>query len=88
MNATLAIGTRDDMATLFDGMGLLVDEPDADGYRTLYRPLVIGGTLAEPDTSDLWQLLDNAHGFLGFGLRSINRKVRTQQARQESGSLQ
>jgi hypothetical protein len=84
-SASVEMATNQDMTILFDGMGLLEKDPDVLGYRSLSRPLQIDGTLSEPDTSDLWQMLDeaadNARGFFGMGLRTINRKIKKEQAR-------
>jgi hypothetical protein len=85
LQASVSLATRDDMTILFDGMGLLVKEADAEGYRAVKRPVVISGTLAEPDTSDLWLMLDeaaeNSKGLFGMGLRGINRKIKKSESK-------
>jgi hypothetical protein len=83
LDASITLATRKDMSILFDGMGLLRKEEDSGGYRALVRPITIAGTLSEPDTSDLWLMLDeaaaNARGLFGLGLRGINRKLKKSQ---------
>ena len=80
MEANLDIATRGDMSILFDGMGLLEKDADRQGFRPMNRSLSVGGSLAEPDTSALWESLDeaaaNARGSFGLGLRAINRKLK------------
>ena len=80
MEASLDLAARGDMAILFDGMGLLEEGADGQGFRAMNRSLTIGGSLAEPDTSALWDALDeaaaSASGSFGLGLRAINRKLK------------
>jgi hypothetical protein len=84
LDASVSLATRQDMSILFDGMGLLREDEDSGGYRALSRPITITGTLSEPDTSDLWLMLDeaaaNARGLFGMGLRGINRKLKKSQS--------
>jgi uncharacterized protein involved in outer membrane biogenesis len=79
------VAARGDVAIVFDGMGLLVDKPDAAGYRDLTRRVDIGGTAAEPDASAFWDLLDegaqNARGSFGVGLRALNSRLEASSAR-------
>jgi hypothetical protein len=60
-------------------MGLLEPEEDARGYRPLTRPVTVSGTVAEPDTSDFYAMLDeaaeNSGGAFGFGLRRVNKQL-------------
>jgi hypothetical protein len=77
--ATLDMATRGDMTVLFDGLGLLQEGTDEHGYRPLTRPVAVGGTVAEPDTSEFYEMLDEAardsKGFLGVGMRKVNKKL-------------
>ncbi len=79
LDVRLELATRGDLTILFDGMGLLEAEEDAGGYRPLTRPVTVSGTVAEPDTSDFYAMLDeaaeNAGGAFGFGLRRVNKKL-------------
>jgi hypothetical protein len=79
MEASVEIATRGDMSILFDGMGLLEESANSHGYRPMNRSLTVGGTLAEPDISELWNILDeaagNARGSFGLGLKTINRQL-------------
>ena len=73
------MATRGDMTVLFDGLGLLQEGTDEHGYRPLTRPVAVGGTVAEPDTSEFYEMLDEAardsKGFLGVGMRKVNKKL-------------
>jgi hypothetical protein len=80
-----SFAARGDVAILFDGMKLLVEEGDdasEQDYRAFVRPIRITGTPAEPDASAFWALLDegaeNARGSFGVGLRTLNRKLENQ----------
>ena len=88
LEASVSLATRQDMSILFDGMGLLRKGEDSGGYRALNRPITITGTLSEPDTSDLWLMLDeaaaNARGLFGLGLRGINRKLKKSRSTAEA----
>ena len=79
LDADLLVGAAGDAAILFDGMGLLEDAPDADGYRAFTRPVHVGGMPAEPDMTEFWELLEeaaeNSRGVLGIGLRALNRRL-------------
>ena len=61
---------------------------DSHGYRLLSRPITIGGTVAEPDTSDFYEMLDDAatdsKGVLGVGMRKINKKLQKTQGAKDS----
>jgi hypothetical protein len=84
LDASINLATRGDMSILFDGMGLLKKGSGSAGYRAMTTPIDIGGTLAEPDTSALWELLDeaadNAGGSFGLGLKTVNRKLKKSQS--------
>jgi hypothetical protein len=83
LDATLDMATQGDMTILFEGLGLLQQGTDSHGYRLLSRPITIGGTVAEPDTSDFYEMLDEAatdsKGVLGVGMRKINKKLQKAQ---------
>jgi len=77
--ASLQVATRGDLTILFDGLGLLADGEDERGYRPLTRPVTVGGTVSEPDTSAFYEILDEASrdskGILGVAMRRINKKL-------------
>jgi hypothetical protein len=79
LEAHLDLATRGDLTVLFDHMGLLEPATDDQGYRPLTRPVTVSGTVAEPDTSDFYAMLDeaaaSAGGSFGLGLRAINRTL-------------
>jgi len=79
LNVRLELATRGDLTILFDGMGLLEPDEDVRGYRPLTRPVTVSGTVSEPDTSDFYEMLDeaaeNSGGAFGFGLRRVNKKL-------------
>jgi hypothetical protein len=79
LDADLSIAANGDAAILFDGMGLLEDEADADGYRAFTQSVNVLGTPAAPDVSEFWELLEeaaeNARGALGVSLRAVNRRL-------------
>jgi hypothetical protein len=68
------------MTILFDGLGLLGEGTDEHGYRPVTRPVTIGGTVAAPDTSEFYEMLDEAardsKGVLGVGMRRANKKLK------------
>jgi hypothetical protein len=79
LDVAAEISARDDIATLFDGMGLLEDDTDDAGYRRLTKIVHVGGTPIEPDVSEFWGLLeegaDNARGAFRASLRALNRRL-------------
>jgi hypothetical protein len=79
LDLSAEIAARGDVGILFDGMALLEDEPDGAGYRALIRPIAIGGTPADPDASEFWELLEEgaekAGGSFGVALRALNRRL-------------
>jgi hypothetical protein len=84
LDASLDMATRGDMTILFEGLGLLQEGTDEHGYRPLTRPVAVGGTVAEPDTSEFYEMLDEAardsKGVLGVGMRRANKKLQKAQA--------
>lgn len=83
LDATLDMGTQGDMTILFNGLGLLQEGTDEHGYRPLTQPVTVGGTVAEPDTSQFYEMLDEAardsKGVLGVGMRKVNKKLQKAQ---------
>ena len=83
LDMSLTIDTRGDMTILFDGLGLLDGGEDANGYRSLTRPVSVGGTVAEPDTSEFYEMLDdaaaNSKGVVGVAMRKANTKLQKAQ---------
>jgi hypothetical protein len=79
LDASFDMAARGDMTILFDGLGLLEDAEDGRGYRPLTRPVTVGGTVAEPDTSDFYEMLDEAakdsKGVVGVAMRRANKKL-------------
>lgn len=85
LDVSLEMATQGDMTILFNGLGLLREETDEHGYRPLTRPVTVGGTVSEPDTSDFYEMLDEAatdsKGVLGVGMRRANKKLQKAQAK-------
>jgi hypothetical protein len=79
LDASFDMATRGDLTILFDGLGLLGDSEDEQGYRPLTRPVTVGGTVSEPDTSAFYEMLDEASrdskGVVGVAMRRINKKL-------------
>jgi hypothetical protein len=78
LRAELAVA--DDVAILFDGMGLLEEgAAEPGGLREVSRPFAIGGTLAAPDASALYEMLDeaanNAKGSFGLVMRKARKAL-------------
>jgi hypothetical protein len=84
LEASLDMATQGDMTILFEGLALLEEGSDEHGYRPLTRPVTVDGTVAEPDTSDFYEMLDEAardsKGVIGFGMRRVNKKLQKAQA--------
>ena len=84
LDVTFGMATQGDMTILFNGLGLLQEGTDEHGYRPLTQPITVGGTVAEPDTSAFYEMLDEAatdsKGVLGVGMRKINKKLQKAQA--------
>jgi hypothetical protein len=79
MQLSVRLAAGGDMAILFDGMQLLEPEQGGTDYRELDRIVTLRGTMAEPDASEFWTLLEegseNARGVFGVGLRALNRRL-------------
>jgi hypothetical protein len=79
IDASFRMATSGDLTVLFDGLGLLGPEEDERGYRPLTRPVTVGGTVSEPDTSAFYEMLDEASrdskGVVGVAMRKINKKL-------------
>jgi hypothetical protein len=56
----MQIGVRGDIETLMATIGKTSDQTDELGYTKVDRPIKIGGTPANPDTSDLYAFLKEA----------------------------
>jgi hypothetical protein len=88
LDVTFDMATQGDMTILFDGLGLLQEDTDEHGYRPLTQPIAVGGTVAEPDTSAFYEMLDEAatdsKGVLGVGMRKINKKLQKKQGAKDS----
>lgn len=56
----LALAARPPLANLFESIHLLQEIPDANGFRSLLRPVVIQGTVAKPDARALWAIVAEA----------------------------
>lgn len=79
LDVSAQLAAAGDVAILFDGMGLLDEETGEAGYRAMSRRIRVGGTPIAPDTSDFWELMEqageNARGSFGAGLRALNRRL-------------
>ncbi|HSN57203.1 MAG TPA: hypothetical protein VLT32_21220, partial [Candidatus Sulfomarinibacteraceae bacterium] len=79
LDASFTMATRGELTILFDGLGLLGTAEDERGYRPLTRPVTVGGTVSEPDTSAFYEMLDEAsrdsRGVAGVAMRRINKKL-------------
>jgi hypothetical protein len=79
VDARMDLATAGDLSILFEGLGLVGKEDEPDGFRPLTRPVTVGGTVAEPDTSDFYAMLDQAaevsSGIAGVAMRRINSKL-------------
>jgi hypothetical protein len=79
LDASFDMATSGDLTILFEGLGLLGDDEDDRGYRPLTRPVTVGGTVSEPDTTAFYEMLDEASadskGVAGVAMRKINNKL-------------
>ncbi len=79
LDASFDMATRGDLTILFDGLGLLGEGEDERGCRPLTRPVTVGGTVSEPDTSAFYEMLDEASrdskGVVGVAMRKVNKKL-------------
>lgn len=57
LNLSFRLGAKGRLGELFNTIGLLRSSADADGFRALNREIRVGGTLAQPDMSDLWNMI-------------------------------
>jgi len=84
LDVSLDMSTQGDMTILFNGLGLLQEGTDEHGYRPLTRPITVGGTVAEPDTSEFYEMLNEAatdsKGVLGVGMKRVNKKLQKERA--------
>ena len=84
LDARFDLATQGDMTILFEGMGLLQEGTDETGYRPLIRPVEVGGTIAEPDTSQFYEMLDEASrdskGVVGVAMRRVNKQLQKTQS--------
>lgn len=89
LDAHFDMATRGDMTILFEGMGLLQEGIDEQGYRPLIHPVEVGGTVAEPDTSQFYEMLDEASkdskGVVGVAMRRVNKQLQREQAAEAAG---
>ena len=60
MNIQLQLGAKDQLAHLLNRAGVLGQNTDASGYSLMTQSFIIGGTPANPDSSQLWQMLGSA----------------------------
>jgi hypothetical protein len=81
LSVSFDMATRGDLTILFDGLGLLGDSEDEQGYRPLTRTVTVGGTVSEPNTSAFYEMLDEASrdskGVVGVAMRRINKKLQS-----------
>ena len=81
LDASFDMATRGDLTILLDGLGLLGDSEDEQGYRPLTRPVTVDGTVSEPDTSAFYEMLDEASrdskGIVGVAMRRVNKKLQS-----------
>jgi len=72
-----------DAAIVFDGLGLIGSEVDESGFRTIPHTFSVGGTVATPDASALWETLDEAaaqaKGSFGWALRKVMKAVEAEE---------
>ncbi|MGH7944538.1 MAG: hypothetical protein ACREF9_05965 [Opitutaceae bacterium] len=60
MKIQLQLGAKDQLAHLLNRAGVLGQNVDARGYNLMTQTFSIGGTPANPDSSQLWQMLGSA----------------------------
>ncbi len=60
LHLEVQLAGKDHMATLLGSLNLLGDQQDDKGYTLMNSPFVIGGTLANPDSSQLWKIVGSA----------------------------
>ncbi|MCC5833125.1 MAG: hypothetical protein JJU20_00180 [Opitutales bacterium] len=57
LNLNFQLGAKGRLGDLFNTIGILRGTADGDGFRALNRDIQVGGTLAQPDMSDLWNMV-------------------------------
>lgn len=57
LNLNFQLGAKGRLGDLFNTIGILRGSADSDGFRALSRDIQVGGTLAQPDMSDLWNMV-------------------------------
>jgi hypothetical protein len=60
LHVELQLAGKDHMAVLLGTLNLLGDKQDDKGYTLMSSPFVIGGTLSNPDSSQLWKIVGTA----------------------------
>ena len=60
MTIQLQLGAKDQFAHLLNRAGVLSQNVDPKGYNLMSQSFTIGGTPANPDSSQLWQFLGAA----------------------------
>jgi hypothetical protein len=75
----VGLAASGDAAIVFDGLGLLRDQAGETGHRSVTQAFSVGGTVAAPDASDLWDTLDEAaaqaKGSFGWALRKAMKQA-------------
>jgi hypothetical protein len=60
MTIQLQLGAKGELAHLLNRAGVLGQQTDPRGYNLMTQTFTIGGTPANPDSSQLWQMLGTA----------------------------
>jgi hypothetical protein len=60
LHVEMQLAGKDQMELLLGRLYLLGEEKDGDGYTLMSSPFVIGGTPANPDSSQLWKIVGTA----------------------------
>jgi hypothetical protein len=60
LHVEVQLAGKDQMATLLNKAGLLGAAKDDKGYSLMSQPFVVTGTLAKPDSSQLWKIAGEA----------------------------
>ena len=85
LSLRLGLSARDEIGVILGRMRLLEKKPDAEGYRRLVRPVVVGGEAGRPDASAFYDLLARgvagSRGTWGLIMRKVQREVEKQQAK-------
>jgi len=71
--------TRGDMAKVLKALDLLGPGKGTKGFRELREPVIVEGTLGDPDASSFYEMLDggidNARGSFGWAVRKARKKM-------------